>query len=85
MDNTWNNSVRSSDARTEPSPENDANATAGTVAPAITIATVAHNSAPALPSLLAPVTKGMPVIVVDNGSRDSSKRATKGPRRRTLC
>lgn len=40
-------------------------------ASAITVVTVAHNSASVLPSMLASVPEGVPVIVVDNGSRDS--------------
>ena len=55
-----------SDARPNPPPEDDA----GTAAPAITVVSVAYNSASVLPAMLASVPAGMPVIVVDNGSSD---------------
>ncbi|MDE0005574.1 MAG: glycosyltransferase family 2 protein [Rhodospirillaceae bacterium] len=68
--------MRSSDSRSEPSPEDDADATVDTTASAITVVTVAHNSASVLPSMLASVPEGVPVIVVDNGSRDSDSIAS---------
>ena len=68
--------MQSSDARSESSPEDDADATADTTAPAITVVTVAHNSASVLPAMLASVPEGVPVIAVDNGSRDSDRIAS---------
>ena len=68
--------MRSSDARSEPLPEDDADATADTAAPAITVVTVAHNSASVLPAMLASVPEDVPVIAVDNGSRDSDRIAS---------
>ena len=64
-----------SEARSEPSPKNEGSTTAGTAAPAGTVVTVAHNSASVLPAMLASVPAGVPVIVVDNGSRDSAEIA----------
>ena len=43
---------------------------------AITVVSVAHNSAFVLPTMLASVPEGVPVIVVDNGSRDSDRIAS---------
>ena len=63
------------DAPPEPPPEEDASATVGTAAPAITVVTVAHNSSSVLPAMLASVPAGVPVIVVDNGSKDSAETA----------
>ena len=72
-----------SEARPEPSPEDDADATADPAAPAITMVTVAHNSASVLPAMLASVSAGVPVIVVDNGSRHSAGTEPQGSRRTT--
>ena len=64
------------DALPEPSPEDEADTTVGgTAAPAMTGVTVAHNSASVLPAMLASVPDGVPVIVVDNGSKDSAETA----------
>ena len=65
--------MRNSDVRSEASPEEDVNVTAYPAAPAITVVTVAHNSASVLPAMLASVPKCVPVIVVDNGSWDSDR------------
>ena len=67
--------MRNSDARSKPSLEDDANRVADPAAPAITVVTVAHNSAAVLPAMLASVPRGVPVVVVDNGSRDSDRIA----------
>ena len=67
--------MRNPDAPPEPPPEDAAATTAGTTAPAITVVTVAHNSSSVLPTMLASVPAGVPVIVVDNGSRDSAGTA----------
>ena len=67
--------MRSSDARSETSPEDDPDAMADPAAAAITVVTVAHNSASVLPAMLASIPEGVPVIVVDNGSQDSDRIA----------
>ena len=46
----------------------------GTAEPRTTIVTVVFNSAAVLPGMLASVPEGVPVIIVDNGSGDSSAR-----------
>ena len=68
--------MRNSDARSEPSPEENPNAMADPATPAITVVTVTHNSASVLPTMLASIAKGVPVIVVDNGSQDSDRIAS---------
>ena len=68
--------MRNPAARPEPPPEDDDSAAAGPPPPAITAVTVTHDSASVLPVMLASVPESVPVIVVDNGSRDSAGTAS---------
>ena len=68
--------MRSSDARSEPSSEDDPNAVADPATLAITVVYIAHNSASVLPAMLASVSQGEAVTIVDNGSRDSDRIAS---------